>query len=109
MSDFFSNCLAAMATLLKKQKPIAFKMAMIDKLLDGENDVDDDGDFGVDRNDCDFIVGNADDRVDVDNNDYDRDDVDNDDHLDYHLLCLGMVTWRTDKSKPIGELQLQSH
>ena len=49
MSDFFSNCLAAMATLLKKQKPIAFKMAMIDKMI-GE------GKDGGDNDDCNFVL-----------------------------------------------------
>ena len=81
MSDFFSNCLAAMATLLKKQKPIAFKMAMIDENMmvkmddfdyDDDNDdcdfvvEDDDGDYDVDNDDCDFVVDNDDDRDDVD-------------------------------------------
>ena len=88
MSDFFSNCLAAMATLLKKQKPIAFKMATVDKNLMVKMDEEgkdggaegDDGDYDVDNDGCYFVVDNYDDRVDVDNNDDDCNHVDSDDH-----------------------------
>ena len=74
MSDFFSNCLAAMATLLKKQKPIAFKLTTIDKNLMVKMDEEgkdggaegDDGDYDVDNDDCDFVVDNDDDLDDVD-------------------------------------------
>ena len=52
-----------MATLLKKQKPIAFKMAMIDENMMVKMD---DVDYDDDNDDCDFVVDNDDDRDDVD-------------------------------------------
>ena len=85
-----------MATLLKKQKPIAFKMAMIDENMMVKMD---DVDYDDDNDDCGFVV--------------EDDDVDNDDdNVILHWReegCIGNYAPRgprdCPRAKPEGNLE----
>ena len=93
MSGLFSSCFAAIATLLKKQKPIAFNvmLMMLMMMVVNGDAVDARGDEGDD----DFAGDNA-----------SGGDEENSE-LFPHLFCLGMVARGPDKGKPVRELSFE--